>query len=302
MFDKHFFVEHQRAILQALNNPLVGWVMRRMLWIPDKHPILKVTPDSYHVLLPDGKVKATIYATNQYAQALHKNAKLLWESLHWWDMTFANRFVPAWNVGFDTYTSQPDGTAGMDTYIVSSEPTNNKGAIAELYSGELSGGSGVYRTLIKFDFSSIPASAATESGTLSLWQASDFANNARTHRFYRQKRDWVESQATWNIWKTSNNWSTAGGFHADDCEQTEIASRSMTATETNAEKQWTNFSTTLLNEMINGTFTNNGFLLKADTESDDLYQYKPSDFATAGERPKMVIVYSLSAGNFFPFF
>lgn len=258
-------------------------------------------PDAAHFLLPDGQIKVILYSNKQYAQALHRNYKPLWEMLHWWDMRLANRFIPAWNAGFDTYSSQPDGTAGLDTYIQNNAATTNNDGDTRLFVGEFNSAASVLRTLIKFDFSTITPPVVTSSVIFSLWVDTDVSSNARDFKIYRQKRDWVENQATWNIWKTSNNWSTAGGFHSDDCEQTEISSRSMTATET-GEKQWTSWTTTLLDEMINGAFTNNGFLIKADTEVDDGYAFRSSDHATAGERPKLVINYTRGSGDFLVFF
>jgi hypothetical protein len=43
----------------------------------------------------------------------------------------------------------------------------------------------------------------------------------------------------------------------------------------------------------------NGWLVKADVESDDAYSFDSSDHATALNRPKLVVVYSLSSGRSF---
>jgi hypothetical protein len=299
VFDRHFFSEHQKPLLSYINSP-ISRLIRRGMQIDDVHnPIIKITPKSVHALLPDGQTRTTIYSNPQYAQALHKSYKPIWEAMHFWDMRFANRFMPAYNLGFDTYTSQPDSTAGLDTTISSSTPTTNYGTTALTYIGHA--GTNTDRTLIKMDLSSIPSGNVGSAATFSLWLFDDLSSNVRDFRIYRTKRDWVEAQATWNIWKTSNSWSTAGGFHADDCEQTDIGSRSMTATESVGEKQWT-MTVSALQEMWNGTFTNNGFLFKADTESSDSYGFRASDYATAGERPKLVITHaSASNGSFFFF-
>lgn len=298
IFDSVFFERHQKTLLVLLNFPIVGQVMRRALWIDDLwHPLTKLTPTAYHVWMGRGQYRATLYSNPQYAEVLHRSFGWMWASIHAWDMFVANRLRPAWNLGFDTYSSQPDGTAGVDTYIGNDAPTNNWGTNTRILIGEWNSGVQIARALIKFDFSSIPASGTPSSATFSLWQTSDLSSNARTFRIYRTKRDWVEAQATWNIWKTSNNWSTAGGFHVNDCEQTEIASRAMTATEANGEKQWTNFDLVLLKDMWDGDWTNNGWLIRADTEVDDMYEYQSSDSATAAERPKLVIEYTVMSGT-----
>lgn len=297
MFDKFFFTERQEVLLRALNHPLGGWAMRRGMWIPDRrNEIVKVTPESVHVLLPDGRICATIYSNKQFAQALNRNYKPLWEVLHWWDMRIANRLFPAWNAGLDTYSSQPDGTGGLDNYIVSDVATTNLGTSATLSCGESNTGASTRRILIKFDFSSITAPVLVGNAALSLWQFSEESSNARDFKIYRQKRDWVETQSTWNIWKTSNNWSTAGGFHSDDCEQTAICSLNLGSAEGAGEKQWREWTLTSLDDMISGAWTNNGFMIKADTESNDAQFFRSSDYGTAGERPRMLMFYAPLVG------
>jgi hypothetical protein len=110
---------------------------------------------------------------------------------------------------------------------------------------------------------------------------------------FRQKRAWVETQATWNIYSTGNNWSTAGGFHVDDCEQTDIGNRAFTATETlNQFKDFTLTAASIAEMIAGGGFTNNGFLIKADTETNDQYLFAGSGDGTAENRPKLVIDYT----------
>jgi hypothetical protein len=190
-----------------------------------------------------------------------------------------------------TYSSQPDGTTGLDTLMQSDNPTTNYGTSTTLNVGEHNAATSKNRTLIFFDLSSIPANATINSATLSLWQVSESSSNARTLRVYRDLRSWSESQATWNIFSTGNNWGTAGGFNASDAEQTDIGSCAFTATEANGEKQWT-LTASAIQEMVSGAFANNGFVIKADTETDDLFRFRSSDDSTAAERPKLVIDYS----------
>lgn len=195
-----------------------------------------------------------------------------------------------------TYSSQPDATAGLDTWINDLAATDQWGTQGNVDIGEQNSVARINRTLIKFDFSSIPAGAVSSSVTLSLWLFSNIAANARNLRFYRQKRGWVETEATWNIWKTGNSWSAAGGFHINDCEQTGIASLSQAAAESAGEKQWTNWTTTSIDAMFpGGGWPNNGLMGKADTEVDDMHRYRSSNYGTPAERPKMVIVYTTGA-------
>lgn len=306
MFNADFFHEHQKALLGFLNSN-IGGAVRRSLWIPEyKNLVVKLTPNAAHVILPNGSVKAVLYSNKQYSQALHRNYKPLWEALHWWDMKLANKFLPAWNAGFDSYSSQPNETSGIDTYIYAPTATTNFGTDVDLYSGELtSGASRFARILIKFDITSIPSNALTSSNIFSLWIISNSASNARDHKIFRLLRDWVESQATWNIWKTSNNWTTAGaGSDGNDADLTNVWATTNIAAAPSAgtEIQWS-LSTTEFDKFLNGTYTNYGWLIKADTETDDAHEFDSSGSSTATKRPKLQITYlPSSGGNFFPYF
>jgi len=201
--------------------------------------------------------------------------------------------VPIGTARADTYTSQPDGANGLDTYIASDTPTTNFGGDGAFRVGEHNASTNVGRGLIKFDLSSIPATAVVSSATLSLWQTSESANNSRALRVYRVKRAWVEGEATWNIYATASNWQTAGGFGADDTEQTDIGSLVLSGTEANGQKDWS-LDVDAIEEMIDGTWANNGFMLKADVEADDRHTFRSSDDATAAERPQLVIEYTVA--------
>lgn len=193
-----------------------------------------------------------------------------------------------------TLTIQPDGAAGLDTFLESANPTVNKDGSGALWVGELNDRAYTERTLIKFDLSPLPDSAIISSAVLSLWAQYDKSSNARTFRVYRQKRAWVEDEATWNIYKTGSNWSTAGGFHADDCEQADIGSRAFTATE--GLEEWKHFSLTPTTKA--GLDLGNGWMIKADTENNDAYAFYSSDYETAAHRPKLVVDYTIPKHSF----
>lgn len=305
MFNTDFFVEHQKQLLGFLNSN-IGGAIRRSLWIPEyKHPIIKLSPNAAHVLLPDGRYRAILYSNPQYAQAMRKNYKPMWDILHWWDMRLANRFMPAWNVGFDSYDAgNPDEASANDTWIRSSAATTNYGTNVYLRIGESNVAPDVDRVLLKFDFSSIPTGAESSAASLSLTIDADESDNTRTVDIFRVKRAWVEAQATWNNYSTGNAWQTAGAAGANDRDATASCSLSLGASETGT-KSWTAWITTDLDAMfgVSPTYTNNGFLMQAQTETNDAYRYHSSGNATAGNRPNMTITYTLaSGGNFFAFF
>lgn len=197
-----------------------------------------------------------------------------------------------------TLSLQPDATDGIDATVRSAEPDANYGTYVYIPIGEQDDAMNLWRSFIKFDLSTLPTAATVSSATFSLYADLDRSSNARTFRVFRLKRAWSESQVTWNIFSTGNNWSTAGGFHSDDCEQTDIGSRAMTATETlNVFKD---FSLTPTSK--SALDLGNGWLLKADVENSDCYFFSSSDSSTAANRPKLEIIYTVPSGSSVPVF
>ena len=143
------------------------------------------------------------------------------------------------------------------------------------------------RMLLKFNLTSLPAGAVIVSTKISLYLTDNVFTNARTYRVYRVKRDWVTAQATWDIYSTGNNWQTAGGFGANDCEQTEIGHRDMIVSET--LNTWKDFTLTPATKAA--LDLGYGWMIKADTESEDLYRFRGTRFATTTLRPKLTITY-----------
>lgn len=189
-----------------------------------------------------------------------------------------------------TLTLQP--AAGIDNFIRSG--FGNKGTDTTLLVGNSNDANNyTTRTLIKFDLSTLPDNAVISSATLSLYCNGCLSSNARTFKVYRVIRAWEESQSTWLLWKTGSNWGTAGAFGSDDCEQTAVGSRDFQATESTGE--FKDFALTPTTK--SGLDLGNGWLIKADTEEDDAYQFASSDSAVEAQRPKLTIVYTLPAAD-----
>jgi hypothetical protein len=194
----------------------------------------------------------------------------------------------------DTYSSQPDETSGIDTWIDSSQVNTNRGSSGTLAVGESNAAAAVGRALIKFDLSSIPSNAVITSATLYMTISADVSSNARSFRVYRLVRSWVESEATWNIAATGTNWGTAGaGNTTTDYDPTAWATTAFTANETvGTEKAWA-LDVTEFEKFINGTYTNYGWVIRADTENNDQYIFYSSSNATSSNRPRLVVEYTV---------
>lgn len=180
-------------------------------------------------------------------------------------------------------TIQPDGVSGLDAQVRSTTPDSNFGAGTDINIGGIVN----WRTFIKFDLSEIPDNAKILSAKLQLYATVDSCTVTPIYSVYRLKVPFVEAQVTWNSRATGTAWATAGGFGSDDCEQTAIGSRQMTATETmNEFKDFVLTPTTKA-----GLDLGNGWLLRSDIESADGYTFAASDNVTAEIRPKLVLEY-----------
>lgn len=113
MFDKFVFKKYQRLFLTLLNLPLFHNLARRIFWVKEiPLKITKITPYSTTYKISEFKFRTIAYGVDQHAQAIKKNFYWIWALFHWFDMTVANRFVPAWNLGFDTLNQDSDAADG----------------------------------------------------------------------------------------------------------------------------------------------------------------------------------------------
>jgi len=178
-----------------------------------------------------------------------------------------------------------------DTYMDDGAATTNFDTSTWVYSGESDAATRIYRGLMKFDFSTIASTAVVSSAILALYMTNEYAGIARDKQIYRGLRAWVYNQVTWNIWSTGNNWSTAGGFGAADCEQTGIGTLNFGTGEAAGWKSFT-LTAAKVQEWISGAFANNGLLIKTDTEDADMHAFESLEHA-GGNDPKLTVVYTI---------
>jgi hypothetical protein len=188
-------------------------------------------------------------------------------------------------------------TNSIDARMFAGNADSPQGTLTVIGVGDTGG---VYRSVIKWDLSSIPANAVVTSATLSIYTVEDYSDNTRTMRAYRVLRAWVESEVTWNSYSTGNAWATAGcGNTTSDREATDIGSVSVASNLAGGSEVSISLTPSRVQEWISGALANNGILLKIDTESNDFYNYGSHENGTAGIRPKLVIEYTLGGGAFF---
>jgi hypothetical protein len=194
---------------------------------------------------------------------------------------------------YDTYSSQPDGAAGMDTLGTSEHPDMNFGNETYLFVQESSGQTDI-TSLLKFNLSSIPANATINSATLTLTvQANASYLVDDTVSIHRVKQNWTEDGATWNTYDGSNLWNTPGGLGASDIDATALATLAFTGISADTAEDFT-LNTTEIQKLVDGTNPNYGFLVNCSSaENFSGWSFYSSDNNVSAYRPNLVIDYSL---------
>jgi hypothetical protein len=180
----------------------------------------------------------------------------------------------------------------FDTNLDNTIPNENLGSSTGIIIGEHSlNATSFTRGLIKFGALStiIPKNRNVSAASLFLYHSyREFASNTRVFNVYPCLRDWVESEATWNSWKTGSAWTSAGcGGAGTDYENTVMASKSIAYNESYGFKEWV-LDTDYIFELINGIRPNYGFFMRSVTESNDQHAYHSTQSATEAYRPKLI--------------
>lgn len=199
MFDREWFVKHQKILLWLVNTPVIRTWFRYLLRIHGNRSavgnrkIARILPNSILWVVKGGKRKVTVaeeFRTHdKFSKRIYYGLLPLWYLCHAWDMLLANNFHPAWNLGFDT-TGNLYPSAGAvspcDGYVAN---TNEDTTWANVRSGagdtsdvvganlyinaQASGTSGqyqkIFRSVTMYDTSSIGAGKQVDSGTHSLY-------------------------------------------------------------------------------------------------------------------------------------
>jgi len=167
-------------------------------------------------------------------------------------------------------TLTKSNSRAFDTGISSNSPTTNYATETAYNIGVTN--TSVYRVQIFFDFGLIPNNAIINSATLRLVQVSSVARQVNVHPL---TDSWVDTDVTWNNQTpfdphvyVSGNASIASNLNIDVKR--------------------------LVQDMVNGTYPNYGFLLKNDDEVDKKNGIAYSfEYATAADNPTLVIDYTI---------
>lgn len=181
-----------------------------------------------------------------------------------------------------TVTIQSDATTGKDAFLGSAAPDTNYGNHTDFMSNKFS--SGAVRSLIRFDFSSIPTDAIVNSVHASFYSYASPSNGSNfigKGESYLQKVDaaWDEATVTWNNQPTSSTDNQVYLANAASAVQ-DYLDLDITATAAG---------------MINDPATNHGYVLRLvdETVSNNKLIFGSSDNTNASLHPKVVVEYSV---------
>ena len=194
---------------------------------------------------------------------------------------------------------RPDQKKSLDTYITQRSDSIdcvNRGGADRLKIG--TDAISIWRSLLRFDLSDLPANATISNATLSLWHP-ETTSAALTVRAHRLTSNWDDGTgvdtcsadgATWYEATGGFRWAQDGG----DYDPTAAATLGLPA---DAAAGWSTWSlTSLAQQWVAGSHPSMGLLLKLDNEtrvpgkSVDFYS---GDFAVAPTlRPKLALTYT----------
>ena len=196
-------------------------------------------------------------------------------------------------VGTGTYSGVDDN--GLQEL----SPTTNNGSAASFYVSKYSTGD-FQNGVLKFTgLSNIPTNATVTSVTIGLYVI-ESGTNTQNLDFRRLLRDWVEAEATWNIYSTGNNWTTAGGSSAGNDRVDAISGSLSAETTLNQFYTVTQSSGGLVDDVqawISGSASNYGWHIeKEGAGNDEQFKRITSTEGTDGNRPYLSVTYTVPAG------
>lgn len=192
------------------------------------------------------------------------------------------------SVSFQDGVLPTTGYAGtIDTMIKQGSGTSNFGTGTTL---EVDGddGSGVDKSvLVKWNTSTIPTSAVVTSASLTF-KITD--TTASGYQIYQLKQNWLETQATWNIFATGSNWQTAGALGANDRGTTVLGTAGPATSGAFYTIPLNASGLAVVQAWINNPSNNFGLVIANATNTDGL-DFSSSEATTKTDRPKLTVVY-----------
>ena len=148
-----------------------------------------------------------------------------------------------------------------DTYLDFGATTTNYGTNTTFLITQV-GDSFDKRPLLKLDVSTVPTSVLLESASLVLNCSALSASPIFLDLYLILRSSWVETEATWNIYKTANNWTTAGaGSDGNDYQASPKLASTYTLSATG--QQIIPFTLSEFNKFVSGTYPSTDMIIRS---------------------------------------
>lgn len=189
-----------------------------------------------------------------------------------------------------------------DTMLKESASTTNYGSEDYFEVTKYSGGDWTTGLVKASGISSIPAGSVITAVSLFIYQyLGAGASGTYVASAKRVLRNWVEAEATWNIYSTGNSWTTGGAFGdaADRDAAATFASAGLDLS-TGAYKELVGDANAVydVQRMLDGAISNYGWMLeRTDASNDFAYRQFRSSAASDGQRPYLSVTYSTPAAG-----
>jgi len=141
------------------------------------------------------------------------------------------------------------------------------------------------RQLHAFDISDIPDTATIDEALLKIY-VYEVSSGTPQISAYRIITSWVESEVTYNKADSSTNWATAGMASGTDYASTAAGTSASVSS-----AGWATIDITdLVQDWVDGTYTNKGVVLKLTTAGH--LKTRMSEYSTTSYRPKLEVTYT----------
>lgn len=133
------------------------------------------------------------------------------------------------------------------------------------------------------------------SAKLILYLHGSVASAESNVNMYPVLRDWSEATASWSVWQTGSNWTTAGcGGAGTDFENTVVGTLPIPIAEYGFYEWPIDVNNVI--EMINGIRPNYGWILVSDALNSQ-HSYRTSEYTTIPERcPALELTFGSASG------
>jgi len=192
-----------------------------------------------------------------------------------------------------------------DTWMNAGNTSANYGAAQDFYVGHYdASGFGVARGLVRFTFTDVNSYLHGDisreiTSNLYLYVNSTTGTTNRTYNvdILAPARRFIESESTWTVYTTGNNWSTAGcGHSTDDYVSSYVKSGSFQGAGSYYSVDVSNSVNAFLNDPSWSFVT--GWRISDSTETSGTYkQLASSENSTASVRPVLSISFKIRNGR-----